>query len=59
VIFDQVTDAEMQAARVLAGATMAAFLAARMFRKHAPAIRLLILTVYIAGILAFVAYVLI
>jgi hypothetical protein len=59
VSFDQVTDAEMQAARILTGATMVAFLAARMFRNRAPAIRLLIATVYIVGIVAFVTYVLI
>jgi hypothetical protein len=53
MIFDQVTDTEMQAARILIGATMVAFLAAPIFRQHARTIRMVVLCIYIFGALAF------
>jgi hypothetical protein len=59
MVFDQVTAAEMQAARVLTGATMAAFLAAPIFRRQAQMVRITVAGLYIAGVLAFTAYVLI
>jgi hypothetical protein len=49
MLLDQVTDGEMQAGRVLAGATMAAFLAALLFRRHAQAIRLTVAAIYFSA----------
>ena len=59
MIFDQVTEPEMDAARILGGATMVAFLAAPMFRRHAQKVQMVVTGLYIAGVLAFVLYVLI
>jgi hypothetical protein len=56
MIFDQVTDTQMQAARVLTGATMVGFLGAPLFRHHAQRIRYAVATVYIVGVLGFAAY---
>jgi hypothetical protein len=58
MIFDQATDAQMEAARIFGGATMVAFLAARMFRGQAQKVRVAIATLYIAGVLGFMVYVL-
>jgi hypothetical protein len=58
MIFDQATDAQMQAARILGGATMVAFLAARMFRRQAQRIRIAVSVLYVAGVLGFLMYVL-
>jgi hypothetical protein len=57
MIFDQATDAQMQAARIFVGATMVAFLAAPMFRHQAQRLRMAVAALYIAGVLGFVAYV--
>jgi hypothetical protein len=59
MIFQQVTDAEMQAARILTATTMAAFLAAPLFRRQSQAVRIAVAGLYIAGAVAFSAYVLI
>jgi hypothetical protein len=53
MILDQVTDTEMQAARLLVGATIVAFLAASACRQHARTIRVVVLCIYIFGVLAF------
>ncbi len=58
MLFDQVTDTQMQAARLFAGATMAAFLAAPFFRGRATGIRIVVTIVYLAGVLGFTAYLL-
>lgn len=58
MIFDQATGAQLRAARILGGATMVAFLAARMFRGQAQRVRIAVSVLYIAGVLGFVAYVL-
>jgi hypothetical protein len=58
MIFEPATDAQMQAARVFAGATMVAFLASRMFRRQAQRLRIVVACLYIAGILGFVVYLL-
>lgn len=58
MFFDQATDTQIRVAQVISGATMAAFLAARMFHRHTQRVRLAIAGCYIAGILAFVVYVL-
>ena len=58
MLFDQATDTQIRAAQIISGATMVAFLAARMFRRHTQRIRLAIAGCYIAGILGFVLYVL-
>ena len=57
MLLDQATDTQIQVAQVISGATMVAFLAARMFRRHTQAIRLAIAGCYIACILGFVMYV--
>jgi hypothetical protein len=58
MILDQVTDAQMQAARILGGATMAAFLAAPLLRGRAQTARMVIAGIYFAGVLGFVFYLL-
>jgi hypothetical protein len=56
MILDQVTDAQMPAGRVLAGAAMVAFLGAPMFRRQAQAIRTVVTCLYLAGVLGFMLY---
>jgi len=56
MIFDQATDAQMQAARIFGGAIMVAFLAAPMFRSRAQRVRIAVAGIYIAGVLGFVVY---
>jgi hypothetical protein len=58
MIFDTVSATQMQAARILTGATMVGFLAARLFRGQAQRIRLAVASLYIAGVLGFVLYLL-
>jgi uncharacterized membrane protein YsdA (DUF1294 family) len=58
MIFDLATETQMQAARIFGGATMAAFLAARIFRHKAQRVRMAVATLYIAGVLGFAAYIL-
>jgi hypothetical protein len=58
MLFDQATDAQMEAARLFGGATMVAFLAAPMFRGRAKTIRVVVAGLYILGVLGFVVYVL-
>jgi hypothetical protein len=57
MLFDQATDSQMEAARIFGGATMVAFLGARMFRLQARKARMVIASLYIAGVLGFVVYV--
>jgi hypothetical protein len=59
MIFDLATDTQMQAARIFAGATMVAFLAAPMFRRQAQKVRMVAACLYIFGVLGFTAYILI
>jgi hypothetical protein len=59
VLLDQVSDTQLQAGRILAGAVMVAFLGAPfVFRRRAQAIRLVVTVIYIAAVLAFLLYVL-
>jgi hypothetical protein len=58
VIFDTVSASQMQAARMLTGATMIGFLAARLFRGRAQKIQLAVAGLYITGVLGFVVYLL-
>jgi hypothetical protein len=58
MILDPATNTQMQAARIFSGATMVALLAAPVFRHHARKIRMTVAMLYIAGVLAFLAYVL-
>jgi hypothetical protein len=57
MLLDPATDAQMQAAGLVISATMAGFLAARMFGDWSQRIRLAIAVLYIAGVVLFVAYV--
>ena len=59
MIFDLATETQMQAARIFGGATMVAFLAARMFRHQAQRVRIAVAALYIAGVLGFMVYVLV
>jgi hypothetical protein len=52
------TNAQMEAARILIGATMVAFLAAPMFRRQAQRVRMVITGLYFAGVLSFLVHVL-
>ncbi len=56
MLFDPATGAQMQAARILGGATMVAMLAARMFRRHAWKVRLAVAALYVTGVLCFVVF---
>jgi hypothetical protein len=58
MIFGQATDAQIGAARILGGATMVTFLAARIFGRQARRIRIAVSVLYLVGVLGFVAYVL-
>jgi hypothetical protein len=58
MLFDQATDAQLRAAQVFGGATMAAFLAAPLFRRQAQRVRVVVASLYIAGVLGFVMYLL-
>jgi hypothetical protein len=59
MVFDPVTDVQMHAARVLAGATMAAFIAAPfLLRRGARTVRIVVACIYFVGVLGFVAYLL-
>jgi hypothetical protein len=55
MIFDPVSNTEMQAARLLTGATMVGLLAAPLFRHRTQNIRIAIFVCYILGILVFAA----
>jgi hypothetical protein len=59
MLLDQATGAEMQAAHILMGATMAGFLGASLFRRQARRLRLAIASAYLAAVLGFVVYVLV
>jgi hypothetical protein len=48
----------LRAAQVFGGATMAAFLAAPLFRRQAQRVRVAVASLYIAGVLGFVMYLL-
>lgn len=57
--FPLVSDAEMQAASMLTGATMALWLSVGLvpaLRRHAARIRLLVLAAYLAAAAAFLLY---
>jgi hypothetical protein len=56
MLLDQVSETQMQAGRIMAGATMAAFLAAPLFRRQARTIQLVVGTVYIGGMLGLLMY---
>jgi hypothetical protein len=56
VIFEHVTPQEMQAARVVTGATMVGFLTAGVFDRHAQTARIVIASVYFAAVIGFVLY---
>jgi hypothetical protein len=56
MLFDQVTEPQMQAARILTGTTMVAFLAAPILKGYARIFRLVVAGLYIAAVMAFVLY---
>jgi hypothetical protein len=56
MIFDRVSGTQMQAARMLTGATMVGFLVARLFGCQASRVRTAIARLYIAGVLGFSVY---
>jgi hypothetical protein len=58
MLLDQVSETQLQAGRILAGAVMVAVIAAPIFRRRAQMIRLIASGVYIAGVLGFLLYVL-
>jgi hypothetical protein len=55
MLLDQATGAQMQAARILTGATMVGFLAAPMFGRRARLVRIMVAAVYLACVLGFIA----
>jgi hypothetical protein len=58
MLFDQVSDAQMRAVQIFGGATMAAFVAAPIFRHRAQRVRVAVAGLYFVGVLGFVVYVL-
>jgi hypothetical protein len=56
VILEHVTPQEMQAARIVTGATMVGFLGAPVFGRHAKTARIVIASLYIAAVIGFVLY---
>jgi hypothetical protein len=59
MIFDLATDTQMHAARIFGGASMAALVAAPMFRRQAQRVRMVAAGIYIIGVLCLAAYALI
>jgi hypothetical protein len=57
MLFDQVTPAQMQAGRVISGMTMAGFLGARLFGRHAARVRVGIAVAYCAFVAGFAVWV--
>ena len=57
MLLNLATDTQIQVAQVISGATMVAFLAARMFHRHTKNVPLVIAGCYIVGVLGFVMYV--
>ena len=57
--FEAITAIEMQAAQILTGATMVAWMAARYAGGNARRIRQAVLGLYLVGVVAFVLYVLV
>jgi hypothetical protein len=56
MIFDQVSASQMRAARIFAGAAMAGFIAAPLFRRQARKVRLAVAGTYVAGVIGFAVY---
>jgi hypothetical protein len=56
MLFDQATPTQLHTARLLTGATMAAFLAVGLLRGRGRMLRLVIAGLYIAAILGFIVY---
>jgi hypothetical protein len=56
MLLDQVTDEQIKAGQIAAGAAMVAFLAAPYFRRYAQPIRLTVAALYVAGVLGFLLY---
>jgi len=56
MLSDLATRTEMEAARVLIGATMAGFLAAHLLRGHGQTIRMIVAALYITAVLGFIFY---
>ena len=56
MLLDQVSDRQMQAAQIITGATMAAFLGARVFGRWANSIRVALTGLYIAAVCGFLLY---
>ena len=56
MLFDQATDTQMQAVRILGGVTVVAVLAARMFHRQGQRIRIVVAGLYLVGVLGFVVY---
>jgi hypothetical protein len=56
MVFDLATDTQLHAARIFGGVTMAAFIAARMFRCQAWTVQLVVATLYIVGVVGFALY---
>lgn len=56
MIITEVTETQMQAARVASGAAMVGFLAASMFGRQAQKGRVAVVSLYIAGVLGLAMY---
>jgi hypothetical protein len=56
MLLDQATPAELQAASLLTGTTMVAFLAAGLVRGRGQMLRMALAGIYLAALLGFVIY---
>lgn len=56
MLFDPASETQMRAAQILGGATMAAFLAAPLFRRRAGQVRITVTGLYIAGVIVIIIY---
>jgi hypothetical protein len=56
MLSDLVTRNEMQAARLLMGATMVGFLVARLVWRRTPMIQFIVTGLYLASVLGFILY---
>lgn len=56
MLLDQATPAELQAASLLTGTTMAAFLFAGLFPGRGRTLRIALAGIYLAAVLGFVIY---
>jgi hypothetical protein len=56
MLLDQVSETQMQAASLVMGATMVAFIGSRWMPRYGQSIRLVVAGLYLVGVLGFLVY---